>query len=42
MTSSSGIAVERMEPTVLPLLAQVPISRIGTLEDIADAIALFC
>ncbi len=35
----AGAAWEQVEQTVLPMFAQVPLGRVGTLEEIADAIA---
>jgi NAD(P)-dependent dehydrogenase (short-subunit alcohol dehydrogenase family) len=34
-----GAPWEQVEQTVLPMFAQVPLGRVGTLEEIADAIA---
>jgi NAD(P)-dependent dehydrogenase (short-subunit alcohol dehydrogenase family) len=43
VASNNGIAVDapwtEIEQTVLPMFAQVPVGRVGTLEEIADAIA---
>lgn len=43
VAANQGIAVDapwtQIEQTVLPMFAQVPIGRVGTLEEIADAIA---